>query len=90
MASFPIIRPPQGMPSPISDKSHTRDGVTPVPLYRSEHTTIRSTDWDHYELFVINNLLMRCNKDKQTDRRITGYDIRSIDLIQQSKKISQE
>ena len=24
------------------------------------------------------------------DRRITGYDIRSIDLIQQSKKISRE
>ena len=33
---------------------------------------------------------MRCNKDKQTDRRKTGYDKRSIDLIQQSKKISQE
>ena len=33
---------------------------------------------------------MRCNKEKQTDRRITGYDKLSIDLIQQSKKISQE
>ena len=29
---------------------------------------------------------MRCNKDKQTDRRITGYDKRSIDLIKQERK----
>ena len=40
--------------------------ITPVPLSVSEHA-IRSTDWDHNEVSMINNLVMICNKDRQTD-----------------------